>query len=184
MTAEVFAGGRHSFEITYFHLDTENRILFDLVSFMPVNIGRALSRGMESRYEGYFFSDVLRISIGYSYTDARKRDQSSPTDSTFNNQLVFVPKHLANIGASLHFEPVRVNIIHTIVSSRYTSADNVASLAPYRLTNVNVALSFPVGKINLFGKFEISNVFDYNYEVLPYYPMPKRSYRATVSVEY
>lgn len=184
VTAESDIGGRQSVEFTYFHIDTENRILFDLASFVPVNIGRAVSRGFEVKYDGRFLGGMITLGANYTFDDARKKNRSSATDSTFDTQLLFVPRHLANLSVALHVTPATLNIIHTIVGSRYTSEDNSTLLSTYRLTHANVVLNFPFGRWKFFAKFEVNNLFDYNYEVFLYFPMPKRNYRATFSIEY
>jgi vitamin B12 transporter len=176
--------GKQSLELTYFHVDTENRILFDLVTFMPVNIGRALTRGIETKYEGAFFSDILEIGANYTYTDARKRDQTSSADPTFNKQLKFVPQHTAHLSISVELNVVTVSIVHSIIGRRFTNDDNTASTDPYRLTNANFGVRFPLGPLTSVARFEVNNIFDRDYEVFPMYPIPKRSYRAAIGIEY
>ncbi len=184
LTARTDIGGRQSAEFTYFRIDTENRILFDLASFMPVNIGRAVSEGIEVKYDGFFLDEVIAVGANYTFNDARKKNLGSPNDSTFNKQLIFVPQHLASISFAIHIGPQTLNIIHTIVGTRYASEDNSRSLSPYRLTHANIVVHLPVGRWKFLAKVEVNNVLDYSYEVFPNFPLPRRNYRATLGIEY
>lgn len=182
VTSEVDFHGWHALEVSYFHLDTENRIQFDLVSFKPVNIGRALSRGIETKYTGQFLEEFLEVGVWYTFNDARKKDRNAPNDPTYDKQLKFIPKHLAHFTLSLNAGVAGFTIVHSIVGSRFTTDDNSASLNAYRLTHANVVTRVPFGEVGLQAKLEVNNLFDRGYEVFPQYPMPKRNYRATISV--
>lgn len=183
-TSEIRKFGRTSSEITYFHIDTENRILFDPNLFIPVNIGRAETNGLEVKCDGNFWGDVLNLKANYSFTDARKKNSTTLPDSTLNKQLMFVPKHLFNVLLSVHLVPITFSISHSVVGSRYISEDNTTSLPPYRLTNANVVFRMFVAGWNFYTKVEMNNIFNENYEVFPNYPMPRSSYRLTLGVEY
>jgi len=58
------------------------------------------------------------------------------------------------------------------------------SLARYRLANPNVVMGVPFEVKKLFIEVELSNVFDRDYEVFQYYPMPGRNFRVTLGFEH
>jgi outer membrane cobalamin receptor len=176
--------GRHRLEVSYFHLHTENRILFDPALFVPVNIGRASSNGMEVVYEGKFVDGLLSVSTNYSYTDVQKKDRASDADPSYNKQLPYVPRHTANLSVRIDLGRASVNLLHSIVGERFTTDDNSTSLAGYRLTHGNVRANIPVGSSVLFAKFEVDNIFDRDYEVFQHYPMPRGSVRFSLGAEY
>ncbi|MEK6570076.1 MAG: hypothetical protein AABZ61_01800, partial [Bacteroidota bacterium] len=102
----------------------------------------------------------------------------------FDKQLLYVPRGVANMTVAVRFETLGLNISHSLVGRRYTKEDNSESLPSYRLTNANLILTIPVQGRKLFAKAEVSNLFDKDYEVFPYYPMPRRSYRLMLGIEY
>ena len=176
--------GENTLEYTYFHLDTDDRILFDPSTFLPVNIGKVLSTGSEVKYTGSFFDGQLNVGVKYSFTDARKRNVDYPNDPTYDRQLVYIPTDNLNITLAVRLNPVTLSLNNTLVGGRYLTADNTASLPSYRLTNANVVVNEPIGTLRILAKAEVNNILDNDYEVFKQYPMPKRNYRVTLGVEY
>ncbi len=176
--------GSHAMEISYFQLRTEKRILFDPVIFLPVNIGTAVSKGVEIQYTGSYFSDVLQFSVNYTYSNVRKLDRTSDTDPTYNTQLVYVPWNAARFVLGVRISNAVLNLIYSGIGERFTKQDNTASLPGYRLVDANVRISIPFSSSTVFAKIEGNNLFDRRYEIFEYYPMPGRSFRVTVGAEY
>lgn len=184
LMARAFYDGEHAIEVTYFNLDTEDRILFDPVSFLPVNIGRAAAIGFELKYNGNFLDDRVSLGLNYSSTSARKKNRFSDADPTFDRQLIYVPKDVLNTLVSFRLNQVALNVSYNLVGERFIVEDNSAALPAYGLMNVNVRVNADQLGASLFLKLELNNVFDKDYEVFKDYPMPQRSYRATVGLQY
>ena len=176
--------GLQMIEATYFHLNAFDRIVFEPTVNMPINIGRAVSDGLEVKYKGHFFKRQLEVGINYSLTDARKKNRDYSTDSTFDRQIIYVPRHVLNLSVSVHRNPVTVNCYYNVVSTRFTSEDNLSSLPAYRVMAANLILREPVGGWKFVAKGEIDNIFDTDYENFQGFPMPGRSYRFTLGIEY
>jgi outer membrane cobalamin receptor len=182
--ASGYFGGDHAIEATWFSLQTEDRILFDPTIFLPVNIGRTTSEGVEARYSVNCFDGAVQAGAIYTLTDALKKNSSSPTDSTYNKHLTFVPRQLLKSTLSIHMGPGIFNAVYVLSGERYTNEENSSSLPRYGLTHANVLFTLPLGEWKVRLKAEINNVFDVGYQVFPGYPMPGRTYRMTASAEY
>jgi vitamin B12 transporter len=176
--------GEHSIEATYFNATTKDRIVFDPISFLPINVGKTVSQGIESSYRGEWLEGAIEVNLSYTYTDARKRDSASGTDSTFDKQLVFIPQNLFKITLAFHLHPITVNIFRLFTGKRPVNQDNTASLPSYSLTNVNIATGAPFGPWKITAKLEMDNIFNVQYQVYPAYPMPGRTYKLDIGVEY
>jgi vitamin B12 transporter len=176
--------GEHTIELTYFHLRTKDRILFDPATYLPVNIGEATSTGLEGRYQGHLLEKTIDVTLSYTLADARKANRDSDSDPSYDKQLLYVPANVATLNLAFLFEPVVLSVTHSFVGRRYTAADNSEWLSPYHLTNANVVVNIPMGSRRLFAKAEVNNIFDKEYEVFQYYPMPGRNFRITIGVEY
>jgi vitamin B12 transporter len=176
--------GEHTFELTYFHLRTKDRIVFDPTAHHPVNIGEATSTGLEGRYQGDFLEKKVGLTLSYTLADARKANRDSATDPSYDKQLPYVPANVATLNLAFRFEPVVLSVTYTFVGRRYTTTDNSEWLSPYHLTNANVVVTIPVSSRRVFAKAEVNNIFDKDYEVFQYYPMPGRNFRFTLGLEY
>ncbi|HEV8539180.1 MAG TPA: TonB-dependent receptor, partial [Bacteroidota bacterium] len=115
--------GENSLEYTYFHQDIDSRILFDPSTYLPMNIGKVLSVGSEVKYAGSFIRRKLDVKVNYSFTDARKRNLDFPGDPAFDRQLVYIPGDVFNASFGFTMEPLRINITHSIVGSRFLTSD-------------------------------------------------------------
>ena len=176
--------GEHTLEVTYFHLDTENRILFDPVTFLPVNVGESKSTGLEARYLGHLLNRSIDLTLSYTLADARKTNRSSDNDQSFDRQLLYVPKNVATFNLAFRLELVVLSLTQSFVGRRYITEDNLESLPPYDVTSANAVFNVPINSRRFFVKGEVENVFDRGYEVFQYYPMPGRNFRVTVGFEY
>ncbi len=176
--------GEQNLELTYFNVNTYDRILFDPALFIPVNIGKVSSNGVEVKYAGRFFDRHLDVGANFTFTAARKRNFDYPTDSTYDKQIINIPENIFGLTASVNVKPLVFNFYYNFVGSRYVTADNGKSLSPYWVSNVNVMFHQPVASWKIISKAEINNILDFKYQVFQGYPMPGRSYRLTLGVEY
>jgi len=90
-----FGGDRWQADLTYFDSDFEDLIAFDFVTFLPQNIARASSRGVESQLR--FRAEDGRLQAGVSYTFNETEDQN------FGTQLARRPEHRAT--ADISYRP-------------------------------------------------------------------------------
>lgn len=120
------------------------------------------------------------ISAKYAYQ--RAIDQTDRRSVSYGDQIPYTPLHSGN--GSIAFENPIVNISYSInaVDKRYSSEQNIKAnrIEPYTEHNLTLykKLNFKHFETELRG--DILNLTDHQYEVVKYYPMPKRSYRASV----
>ena len=139
---------------------------------------------MEVQYESHYFNDVVSIKADYSFTDTRKKNSASATDSTFDRQLILLPQHLFHLLLSFHFDPVTIGVNHVITGARYTTEDNSKALQAFRITSANIGVRHQLGSWRFHTMLEANNLFNQQYEALPFYPMPGRTWRLILGIEY
>lgn len=175
-------GFRQSVELTYFHLDTKEKILFDLTVFLPRNIGRSTSSGIEFSYEAASANGLLGLGASYSLVNALNK--TNPGDQAYGKQLLFIPKSSGKLWMWVDFGHWRATMAHTVVGRRYVTDDNDTFLDSFGILNVSLSCRLPLGIVKGYGTVEANNVFNKDYQVFPSYPMPQRTYRATVGMEF
>ena len=182
----TFLGNRteQTMEATYFLIEMEDRIQFDPSLFIPVNIGRTRSVGMELVYRGQFFGDAVRLKVSYSMNDVRKKNRDVVNDPAYDRQLKFVPRHLGAMEVMFRSAPVSLSIIHALVGERFVDDQDSRYLPGYAVTGVNFNADITFSGYTIIAKAEVNDLFAVSYEVFPNYPMPQRIYRFTVGVEY
>ncbi|MEX2115569.1 MAG: TonB-dependent receptor [Bacteroidota bacterium] len=174
----------HRFGMTYFDIRTRDRILFDLTTFLPVNIGKVVSTGVEATYSGTFLDGHVVVEFNYSLVNAVKRNQISASDPSFGKQLVFIPRHSGSTIVTFFLAPASISIMHAAVGRRFTTDDHQSILPEHHLTDLRAGYSAGLGTAVLTLGVEIRNVFNRSYQVFPDYPMPGKAFRIGIGVDY
>ena len=124
--------------------------------------------------------------ISGSYTYQRAIDLTDPSAKSYKDQLPYTPKHSGN--ASLLVETPWVNVGYTLVgvSERYCLAQNIPEnrIDGYVEHTATLSRSFSLRLGELKVQVEAVNLTDCQYDVIKYYPMPGRSFRATLQLQF
>lgn len=177
------SSGKQTLEMTYFNIATTDKIVYDS-QFLPYNAGQARNSGLEIRYHYRSSDNRAEAYFGFTFVDAIKKDKSSPTDSTFEKQLPYVPKSSGTFGVSVETEIGRISVNQSIASLRYTKPDNSSSVPAYVLTDVSIVKKILFSQVQMSVRCGVRNVFDIDYQIVPAYPMPGRTYVVGLGVEY
>ena len=171
----------HQASVEYFDIDTKERILPN-VFFFPVNIMQTQSQGIEGRYDFRLSKSLLHLFTDFTYNNAIRKTGSG--DSANNKQLLYIPRFVLAFGGSMRIFDVQLNITHTFTSERFIVEDESMSLPAYSLLDMNISTDFQYDGLKLNFRVEASNVFDTDYQVIKDYPMPGRTFRCTIGVQY
>ena len=118
------------------------------------------------------------LTAAYTFQETLDKLESSPS---YNKQLPYTPKHSGN--ASLVLRNPWVNLGYAVLfqSERWSSAQNTEQYKMKAYCEQTLTLSrefqFRSCRLNLSGS--IHNLFDKQYEIVKYYPMPGRSFSLT-----
>lgn len=148
----------------------------------PINQKRVRSMGLE-----YTFKSKIRLTentdIGfisnYSYTRALiKEVAENESPDILNKQLVYTPYHQANAMISCDFRNFSVQTNINYNGKQYTRADNKAELDAYWLVDVSANYKFDIKRLAFMLFAKANNIFNTEYMVREWYPMPKINYEA------
>lgn len=142
---------------------------------MDVNIGTALSFGVGMRM-------MLNGSWSYQYAV----DVTSSADKNYRHQIPYTPRNSGSLSVSFLNKWVDVGYLMNGVGERYALPQNTESnrIAGYVEHSASLSRRFEVRKCTVALQLECQNFTDVQYEVIQYYPMPARSYRITVKVNF
>ena len=142
---------------------------------MDVNIGAALSFGVGMR---------MMLSGSWSYQYAV--DVTSSADKNYRHQIPYTPRNSGSLSVSFLNKWVDVGYLMNGVGERYALPQNTESnrIAGYVEHSASLSRRFEVRKCTVALQLECQNFTDVQYEVIQYYPMPARSYRITVKVNF
>ena len=174
-------------DLTLFDIDITNRIVWQPQSdgqWRPTNLFQVQSRGIETfiRLQGSKQAFQYRISTNYQFAHA--------TDGKGGVQL-FVPAHKGGLSTWLHYKKAYIAWQQTASGKRYSTTDKTAWTKPFTLSDVTLGYTPSVysSKKHAFAlktdiRLRVSNVFNTDYEVIRFYPNPRRQYRLEASMNF
>jgi iron complex outermembrane receptor protein len=143
----------------------------------PENIGRIISRGIESGSSLSLESgmDYVRMMITYTNTVSKEADK--------DEQLIYVPRHMSygEIRAAKGSLTAGISLQYT--GKRWISADNSLYLPAYGVTDMWAGIRSNNNKIPCDITVRFENLFNISYQIVAYHPMPPRSILLNISLK-
>ena len=142
---------------TYFHNRIRDLIASDITGTTWANIGRAITRGVES-FVAYRPARQLTLRLDYTYTEA--------SDDVLHQELLRRPKHKGNLIATWHASDALLFNLDVLTVSSWVDGNrdfSIPRLEAPGYTTLNLAASFDLsGQLALFGR--IDNLLDRRYQ--------------------
>lgn len=151
----------------------------------PENIKNVWSRGLEISGTGkYKWSNFnLGLNGGYTYALSTNQSKISGIDEAYQKQLIYVPKHRYYLNFSMQYKTYLMSYNHHYTGKRFVSSDNSEFLPAYSLGNITFRKDFNIEKKGLYIQFEILNLWNTEYQSIPFYPMPGRHYKLSINTQ-
>ncbi len=127
---------------------------------------------------------TLFFTAKYAYQNAV--DLTNPKSDIYGHQIPYTPKHSGN--GSVAFENPIVNFSYNInaVGRRYSLSQNIKAnrMDAYMEHSASLYKKFDFKKFDIKLRGDVINFTDNQYEVVKFYPMPRRSYKASVEFDF
>ncbi len=161
--------------------------LADGNEWRPDNIAEVISEGIEISASVQPISKKYFLSFNYSFTDIIKTKTEFAGDKTIGNRLPYIPVHSFSSTVKYFWNDFEFGTNLNSMSFRYKTLANEANhfLPAQTLISAWTTFSMDIykklkGTIWLFA----DNLSDQNYQMIAGYPMPPRTYRLTLSINY
>lgn len=127
----------------------------------------------------------LYVTLRAQYTFQRAIDITSPSDNYYRDQIPYIPRHSGAAVANAQWRGWGLNYSWIYVGERYNQQENIRYnyTQPWYTSDVSLSKDFTLGRVKLRALAEINNLLSQDYDVILNYPMPKRNYRFTITVE-
>lgn len=121
-----------------------------------------------------------------SYTFQEALDITDESEKSYKHQIPYTPKHTGNASLSIMHPWVNITYSLTAVGNRYALSQNIEDnlIKKYLDHGIAVNRDFKLKNISLRLQAEVLNLTDSNYEVIKFYPMPGRSWRLSLNINY
>ena len=145
------------------------------------NLGRARMLGFDASVDmqaGLGGGFAVGLSASYGYLSAT--DRTDRSKAYYGHQIAYTPRHSASATATLRTPLADVSYNLVLASERFTSGYNAPEnrIRPFADHSATVSRAFRIGKSLLRLRVEALNIGGKNYEVVRFYPMPGRNFRA------
>lgn len=176
-------------EGTYFNRHTTNWIIWlptEKSYWSPKNVAEVYSRGTETKTElSYVKKDLLvKIILNTSYVLSTNQKATSENDNSVGRQLIFTPRYNGQGTLLIKYQNFNLLFNNNYTGYRFTSTDNTNWVNPYYIANFRCSYNYSFSTINSELFFNINNLFNKNYVVIPNKPMPMRNYEIGISLKY
>lgn len=127
----------------------------------------------------------LFFTIRGQYTFQRAIDITNPADNYYRDQIPYIPRHSGSAVVNAQWRGWSLNYSWIYVGERYNQQENIRYnyTQPWYTSDLSLSKDFSIGKVTLRGLIEVNNLLSQDYDVILNYPMPKRNYRFTLTVE-
>jgi vitamin B12 transporter len=159
----------------------------NLFQWTMLNVGRAESHGRDA---GAYFAirefNQVNISSRISYTFQQALDLSDAASPLYKKQLPYTPAHSGSVMVNVDYK--RISFSYNIVMSsyRYRLGEQIPEnvVQGWAAHDLSIQYSLPERK-NIGWKIigELNNIYNTQYEVIKYYPMPGISYRIGITAQ-
>lgn len=174
--AFVLVGGR------VFNRNITNWIQWQPYSgtWTPYNLKEVWSRGTEwdGKITYQYRSTIITWKSEVSYVLSTNEKANSSNDLTVGKQLIYIPRLSHQHWLLIRNRQWYGALNQTYTGYRFTTADNEAFLDDYPLLNLMAGFNWHFVGI----KFQVNNLLDKEYQVLPARPMPGRNYLFTFTL--
>ena len=103
---------------------------------------------------------------------------------TYGGQIPYIPWHRRSVIAGIHWRSWQLNYSFIYVGERYHSSATYAKTTNSMVhARHGLIKNFKVKDTNLRLALEVNNLLAQDYEVVLNYPMPKRNYKLSFTVE-
>ncbi len=149
------------------------------------NIGKVRITGIDlnGQINGKFSAD-LKWSARIAYTWQRALDLTDPLSSVYKDEIPYTPDQSGSGMAAVFYKIWSAGYNILFSDERYTLGENdPTNLLPgWNEQDVFVSARFPFKNFQTIIKGEVNNIFNQQYDVIHYYPMPGRSYKLSITI--
>jgi len=159
-------------------------IPYDMFKWTNVNLGSVNTVGLDATFclsQQLGDGHQLVGSANYTFQQVRNRTDG-PSSPYYDLQIAYTPEHSGS--GSLAWENPWVNLSANLVasSSRWPNNEHYRGtmLHSYRLVGLTLYRTFSIRRHYFHVRFDVKNLLNTQYEIIGHYPMPGRSWQATL----
>jgi iron complex outermembrane receptor protein len=125
----------------------------------------------------------LNMNVNYAMTHAINQTDISENDRSKGNQLPYTPLHKFQSIIMVGKGTFSTFLNYQLVGERFSGTDGSGRLDPYQLWDLGGNYNWSIRNLNGSLGFQINNLFNTDYQVMPLRAMPGRNYQLNLNVK-
>lgn len=119
------------------------------------------------------------------YTYQKAIDITNPADNYYRHQIPYIPHHSGSAVINASWKNIGLNYSFIYVGARYNQQENIRYnyTQPWYTSDISASYDFHMRKVKTRILVEINNLLSQDYDVILNYPMPKRNFKVSLTVE-
>ncbi len=156
----------------------------NLFQWSMQNIGKVKVKGLDATLH-LVFTDwkQVKISSNISYTYQQALDVSDASSTLYKTQLPYTPMHTGSVNLSAQYKNAILSYNLLASSYRYRQGDAIPENLLQGWSSHDISVAYNL-KENYKIMAEANNIFNNQYEIIRYYPMPRFNYRLSFIVQF
>ncbi len=159
--------------------------------WMMMNIGLVEIRGIDfSGATTLQIAENTTANLKATYTfqkaqDFTERKNAELQQLTWGGQIPYIPWHNGSIIVGTTHKTWSLNYSFVYVGERYHNSANIAANheQPWYTHDMNIVKNFHLNEKEVKLSLEVNNIFSQDYEVVLNYPMPKRNFKLSMTLQ-
>jgi hypothetical protein len=151
-----------------------------------LNLGRVHITGLDLTAAATIMpvKDLL-ITTRLQYTYQMAIDVTDTNDTYYRDQIPYIPWNSGSAIVNITYRSWNLNYSFIYVGKRYNQQENIVFnyMQPWYTSDLSIMKEFTINGIPCKAALEVNNLFSQDYDVILNYPMPKRNYALSFSVE-
>ena len=165
--------------LSLFSYWVENWIIWvpGMPSWKPENATEVYNRGLDYSFRLSAQTGShshWQLKGGYTFTMATNQEAFRGNRDAIGKQLIFTPRHKGSLQARFQHKNWDTTLDEVYTGIRLSRSDATEFLPGYWLTNWSLGYQVPLGRQQLAARLGLQNVFNYHYQLIPFYAMPGR----------
>ncbi|MEL7834906.1 TonB-dependent receptor plug domain-containing protein [Fodinibius sp. Rm-B-1B1-1] len=181
-----------SLEVTGFYSQIDHGIRWypdNNGRYSPLNIDQITTQGIEGKLENsiHFGPGIqLQLRQSISLTNTEITEPRFSGDNAVGHQMRYVPKWKYNASLRLQRNKLSGLLQYRWMGRRYTTdtEELSASLDPYQVVDATLQFQQEFFGLLIEARSSVKNIFDQDYEVVQWYPMPQRNFTFSLTATY
>lgn len=152
-----------------------------------INVGKVRVLGYDvTTSVTHHFNDRHRLLVSGNYSYQRAANRTNPQSPYYNLQIAYMPLHSGAVSVGYENPIVNVSLHGSGVSGRWANNEHYegTKVAGYMDFGLTAYRQFKIGQSILETRFDLKNILNKQYDIVRFYPMPRRSYQLSINYKF